>query len=72
MFLGAAHASPVYELLGEVGIESTRYPEVGEFYSEGKIAFRIHEGGHTVGPNWPFFIEFAGKHFNKDIAVIKD
>lgn len=63
MFLGAVHASPAYELLNEQGLESFEYPEVGEFLSNGKIAFRIHEGGHTVEPNWPYFIEFAERFF---------
>ena len=63
MFLGAVLASPVYELLDEKGLESFDYPKVGEFLSNGKIAFRIHEGGHTVVPNWPYFIQFAERFF---------
>jgi peptidoglycan/xylan/chitin deacetylase (PgdA/CDA1 family) len=26
------------------------------------IAFRQHRGGHTAGPNWPTFLEFAGRY----------
>lgn len=63
MFLATVHASPVYTLLGEKGLETEDFPEVGVFLSEGKLAFRIHEGGHTVVPNWPFFIEFAEPYF---------
>lgn len=63
MFLGAVHASPVYELLEEQGLETFDYPKVGDFLSEGKIGFRIHEGGHTVEPNWPYFIRFAERFF---------
>lgn len=65
MFLSAVHASPVYELLNKKGLETDEYPEVGEFLANGKLAFRIHEGGHTVEPNWPFFIQFAEKYFDK-------
>lgn len=65
MFLGAVHASPVYEILGEKGLETTEFPGVGEFLSEGKLAFRIHEGGHTVEPNWPYFIKFAERYFEE-------
>ena len=65
MFLGAVHASPAYELLGEEGLQTIRYPEVGDFLSEGNIAFRIHEGGHTVEPNWPYFIEFAENYLEE-------
>jgi len=31
---------------------------------EGEIAFRQHTGGHTVGPNWPVFIEYAERYFS--------
>lgn len=65
MFLATVDASPVYELLGEEGLETTSYPEVGQFLSNGKLAFRIHEGGHTVEPNWPYFIKFAEEYFER-------
>jgi len=32
---------------------------------EGDISFRQHSGGHTVIPNWPYFIKFAEKYFSK-------
>lgn len=31
--------------------------------TKGDIAFRQHSGGHTPGPNWPVFIEFASRYF---------
>ena len=63
MFLGGLYASPVYEIFGEKGIENNEYPGVGPFLNNGNIAFRAHEGGHTVGPNWEYFIEYAKKFF---------
>ncbi|MDN3594423.1 glucuronyl esterase domain-containing protein [Zunongwangia endophytica] len=63
MFLAGVHASPAYEIYEEKGLSKTEFPEVGEFLSEGKIVFRIHKGGHTEVPNWPFFIEFAKFYF---------
>ncbi len=65
MFLAAVHAGPVYKLLGknDMGIEEMPPQETN--CSEGEIAFRQHEGGHTTGPNWPYFIEFAKRYFNK-------
>jgi hypothetical protein len=30
---------------------------------DGDIAFRQHAGGHTVIPNWPYFIQFAERYF---------
>ena len=29
---------------------------------EGDVAFRQHGGGHTDGPNWPVFLEFANRY----------
>ena len=28
------------------------------------VAFRQHGGGHTDGPNWPFFLDFATTHLH--------
>ena len=33
--------------------------------TDGDIAFRQHEGGHTTGPNWPYFLRFASRYFEK-------
>lgn len=63
MFLGGAHASPVYELLGADGLETMDFPPVGTNLDDGDIAWRQHHGGHTTGPNWPYFIDFAEWYF---------
>ena len=66
MFLAGKYASPVYELLGYKGLVGGEYPGVGPFLNEGRIAFRAHEGGHTVEPNWPYFIDFIKPFLEKD------
>lgn len=63
MFLGAVHAEPVYKLLGKKGLGTTELPPKETGLLEGDIAFREHAGGHTTGPNWPSFIEFASRYF---------
>lgn len=63
MFLGAAHAGPVYELLGKDGLGTMTFPPEGTSLVKGDIAFRQHSGGHTTGPNWPYFIKFASRYF---------
>lgn len=63
MFLGGAHASPVYELLEKEGLGMMEFPPVGTNLAEGDIAWRQHSGGHTTGPNWPYFIDFASRYF---------
>ncbi|NLH15720.1 MAG: acetylxylan esterase [Phycisphaerae bacterium] len=64
MFLGGAMAGPVYELLGKKSMRTMVFPPQGTWV-DGDIAFRQHEGGHTTGPNWPYFIEFAKRYFLK-------
>jgi hypothetical protein len=29
---------------------------------DGELAFRQHSGGHTTGPNWPTFLQFASRY----------
>lgn len=64
MFLGAAHAGSVYRLLGKKDVGTMEFPPI-ETFLDGDIAFRQHSGGHTAGPNWPYFIKYAEKYFNK-------
>ncbi len=64
MFLAGAMAGPVYELLGKKSMRTMLFP-TQETLIDGDIAFRQHEGGHTTGPNWPYFIEFAKRYFLK-------
>ncbi len=65
MFLAGVHAGPVYELLGATGLGTSEFPPQETSLLDGEIAFRQHEGGHTVGPNWPYFIEYAERYFEK-------
>jgi len=65
MFLAGVHAGPVYELLGKKGLSTDQFPPQQTALIDGEIAFRQHEGGHTVGPNWPFFIKYAQRYFSK-------
>ena len=62
MFLGGVYAEPVYKLLGKKGLGTAEMPPMGTVLTDGEIAFRQHSGGHTTGPNWPTFLEYAGKY----------
>jgi hypothetical protein len=64
MFLGGAYASPVYELLGKKGLGTYDLPSIETALVDGEIAFRQHKGGHTTGPNWPTFLQYAAKYIN--------
>ena len=62
MFLGGAYAAPVYELLGKKGFGTKDFPAIETPLVSGDIAFRQHSGGHTTGPNWPAFIQWAKRY----------
>jgi hypothetical protein len=62
MFLGAVGAGPVYRLLGKKDLGTTEMPPMETALIAGDIAFRQHSAGHTVGPNWPTFLDFASRY----------
>lgn len=62
MFMAAAGAGPVYELLGKKGLGTTEFPPVETALVDGEVAFRQHNGGHTDGPNWPVFFKYADRY----------
>jgi hypothetical protein len=62
-FMAAVAAGPVYRLLGKRDLGTTEFPPMETALIDGDIAFRQHSGGHTTGPNWPTFLEFAEKYF---------
>ena len=63
MFMAAAAAGPVYKLLGKQDLGTTEFPPLETSLDEGELAYRQHSGGHTSGPNWPTFLEFAARYF---------
>ena len=62
MFMAAAAAGPVYRILGKKDLGTNEFPRVETGLMDGEIAFRQHSGGHTPGPNWPIFLEFAARY----------
>jgi hypothetical protein len=62
MFLAAAAAGPVYRLLGKKDLGTTEFPPIETALISGDLAYREHSDGHTAGPNWPTFIEFASRY----------
>jgi (4-O-methyl)-D-glucuronate---lignin esterase len=64
MFMAAAAAGPVYRLLGKQDLGTTEFPPTETALVAGDLAYRQHSGGHTSGPNWPTFLDFAARHFN--------
>lgn len=63
-FMATSLASPVYRLLGAKGLSTGQMPPEGTPLIDGDLAFSQHHGGHTNGPNWPTFIEFASRYLD--------
>jgi lysophospholipase L1-like esterase len=63
-FMAAVLAGPVYRLLGKKDLGTAGdyltdpMPPVGKLIG-GELAWRQHEGGHDVTPNWPSFFEWV-------------
>ena len=64
MFMAEAAASPAWEVLGDkaLGVDAA-FPPVTTLVGSRDMGFRQHPYGHTPGPNWPYFIEFAAPVF---------
>jgi hypothetical protein len=66
-FMAAVAAQPVYRLLDAKGLgrsddyRTEKMPPVNAGLLEGQLAWRQHEGGHTDGPNWKYFIPWADR-----------
>ena len=66
-FMAAVLAGPVYRLLGKKDLGTP-----GDYLTDpmppvkiligGDLAWRQHEGGHDVTPNWPAFFDWVQKH----------
>jgi hypothetical protein len=65
MFVATVYAGPVYKLLGKTVFDNTEMPAEETSLIDSDLAFRQHSGGHTVEPNWPYFIAFAARYFEK-------
>jgi hypothetical protein len=66
-YMAALAAGPVFRLLGVKDLGRGEYdtnpkmPAVNESVLDGKLAWRQHDGGHTDGPNWKYFIPWANR-----------
>ncbi len=61
-FLAGVGAGPVYELLGKRDLGTSTFPRIDTGLMDGDLSFRQHSSGHTSGPNWPVFLEFAERY----------
>jgi hypothetical protein len=64
-FLAAVAADPVWRLLGARGLGTTTMPAADQGLMDGELAFRLHEGGHTDQLDWPLFLQWARRYFER-------
>lgn len=68
-FMAAVAAGPVFRLLGKKDLGTGEFPPVETALVDGELAFRQHSGGHTTGPNWPTFLDWASRYIKCSTAA---
>ena len=69
-FMAAVAAGPVFKLLGkkDLGIPgnylTAPMPPLNTALTNGELAWRQHDDGHTDGPNWPVFLPWANRYIS--------
>jgi hypothetical protein len=61
-FMAAVAAGPTWKLLGKKDLGAPEMPAVGVALVEGELAWRMHSGGHTTGPNIDTFVAWAARY----------
>lgn len=60
-FLGALAAEPVFKLLGQPGLGTATYPEVGQRVGQ-SIGYHVRQGKHDVTlEDWEAYLDFADR-----------
>jgi len=74
-FMAAVAAQPVFRLLGakDLGVpddyHNAKMPAVNDGLLNGELAWRQHDGGHTDGPNWKYFIPWADRFLHHTVPA---
>jgi hypothetical protein len=73
-FMAGVAAGPAFRLLGAKDLGTSddymkeNMPAVNVSLLDGQLAWRQHDGGHTDGPNWKYFIPWADKMLKRSPA----
>ncbi|HUA67934.1 MAG TPA: hypothetical protein VMA13_05240 [Candidatus Saccharimonadales bacterium] len=75
-FMAAVAAGPVYQLLGKKGLGvrgnylTAPMPPINTALTNGDLAWRQHNGGHTDAPNWPTFLKWADRYIHSPMPAM--
>jgi hypothetical protein len=70
-YMATVAAGPVFRLLGAKSLgtsddyKTEKMPPVNTGLLDGQLAWRQHDGGHTDGPNWQYFIPWADRQLGR-------
>lgn len=65
-FLATVHASPVYQLFGMTGIESTEMPPADTPLHAGRIGYHLRTGEHDLTEyDWARYMDFTDRHWKR-------
>ena len=73
-YMATVAAGQVFRLLGAKDLgtnenyQTARMPAVNHGLLEGELAWRQHDGGHTDGPNWKYFIPWAARELKVGVG----
>ena len=76
-YMATVAAGAVYRLLGTKDLgtredyRTARMPPVNVGLLDGHLAWRQHDGGHTDGPNWKYFIPWANRALKRSSEPAK-
>ena len=70
-FMAAIAAQPAFRILGARDLgrsdnyTTEKMPAVNVALTDGQLAWRQHDGGHTDAPNWKYFVPWADRFFKR-------
>lgn len=65
-FLACVNASPVFQLLGAKGLETSQFPQPEQPLHAGSIGYQLRKGGHGLTEyDWQRFMDFADRHLRR-------
>lgn len=64
-YLAAVAAAPAWQIFGKTGPTDPTQPAVDVGVTNTTLSFRQHSGGHTNGPNWEPFLDWADKAWGR-------